>query len=164
MTRMNRGAVEWSRKVVWIWSKQFWKGLGHAFQKIYTLWGLSLVDFCENGKTQIFSGIKHLTNGINFDLKNDIQKRIFQNTKRLFFVLCDPKWSHFISIITMKVVPYDQSFRLVVIKEPQNISKILYGRKSKKWDFHKELMGRLQMPSKSGWSGNEDFYIKLKFF
>ena len=85
MTIMNRGAVEWSRKVVWTWSKRFWKGLGHAFQKIYTLWGLSLVGFCENGKTQIFSNIKHLKNNMNLDLKMTSKKGILKTSRSYIY-------------------------------------------------------------------------------
>ena len=82
-----------------------------------------MVDFCENEKTQIFSDIKHLRNGRKFDPKHDLQKRIFEHTKILFPVVWDPKKTIFMSIVTLKVVPYDQSFRLVVIGDPQHTSK-----------------------------------------
>ena len=34
----------------------------------------------------------------------------------------------------------------------------------KNCDFHKKLRGDFKIPSKSSWSGNEGFYIKLKIF
>ena len=80
-----------------------------------------MVDFCENEKTQIFSDIKHLENSRKSDPQNDFQKSIFEHAKMLFRL--QSKESNFMSIVTLKVVPYDQGFRLVVIGDPQHISK-----------------------------------------
>ena len=81
----KKNKLEWAKKSYGHDRNSFGKVLVTPFKKYIHYGGI----FCENRKTQIFSNIKHLTNGRNFDLKNDLQKRIFENTKRLFFVLCD---------------------------------------------------------------------------
>ena len=89
-----------------------------------------MVDFCENERTRIFSDIKHLENSRKSDPQNDFQKSIFEHAKMLFPVVWDPKKTIFMSIVTLKVAPYDQGFRLVVIGDPQHISKFFSRRKS----------------------------------
>ena len=87
-----------------------------------------MIDFCENEKTQIFSDIKHLRNGRKVDPKMTSQKSVFEHTKMLFPVVWDPKKTIFIRIGTLKVVPYDQGFRFVVLGDPQHTS-IFFGKR-----------------------------------
>ena len=94
--------------------------------KKYIHYGGSLwLIFVKMRKRKFSQTLNTLEMAENLNPKMTSQKSIFEHTKMLFPVVWDPKKTIFISIGTLKVVPYDQGFRLVVIGDPQHTSIFL---------------------------------------